>query len=153
MKIEVSVEILRPPDVVWPIIVDVERWPDWTASITKLERLDRSAFGIGSSVRIRQPKLKTMVWRVSEFQQGRLFTWETRSAGLSTVARHAIRPSEHGCSVTLTIDQRGWLASLLKPLFMGLTQRYVEMEAQGLKKRCELLAVATPSLVGKTMTR
>jgi uncharacterized membrane protein len=140
MDIEARIEIVAPPDVVWPVLVDVERWPEWTESITSLERLDRAAFGIGSRVRIRQPKLKPVVWRVSEFQEGRFFTWETRSVGLFTVGRHAIEPSARGSVVTLTIDQKGWLGSLLKPFFIGITQRYVQMEAQGLKRRCEELA-------------
>jgi len=145
MKIEVSVEILRPAESVWPVLIDVERWPEWTASITKIERLDQAAFGPGSTARIRQPKLKTVVWRVTEFRQGRLFTWETQSAGVSTIARHTIQPSEHGCIITHTIEQKGWLSWLLRPFLMGLTQRYVRMEALGLKNRCETLGVVAPS--------
>src|SRR5262245_16896058 len=96
MEIKVSVEVTRPPDVVWPVLVDIERWPDWTPSITEVERLDQSPLGIGSRVCIRQPRLKTMVWRVSEFNQGRFFTWETRSPGLFIVARHEVKASWRG---------------------------------------------------------
>ena len=138
MEMEVLVDIDRPPGDVWSVLVDVERWADWTASIAAVERLDRSAFGVGSRVRIRQPRLKTMVWQVSEFQQGRLFTWETQSPGAFTVARHAIRANSRGGStVTLTIVQTGWLARLLRTLIGRLSRRYLEMEAQGLKRRCE----------------
>src|SRR5262249_25042760 len=80
MKIEVSVEIFRPAERVWSVLVDVERWPEWTPSTTSIERLDQAAFGPGSRVRIRQPKLKAVVWRVTEFRQDRLFTWEAQSA-------------------------------------------------------------------------
>jgi len=140
-RFEVSIEIDRPPDTVWSILTDLERWPEWTASVTGIERLDRAAFGMGSRVRIRQPKLKTMVWEVSEFQRGRLFSWHARSIGISVVASHEVRRAGHGSSVTLRVDQEGWLSPLLK-LFLGpLAQKYVEMEAQGLKKRCEELIV------------
>src|SRR5215471_6375504 len=67
MQIEERIEIDRPPEAVWPVLVDVERWPEWTLSVTAIERLDQSAFGMDSRVRIRQPKLKTMIWRVSKF--------------------------------------------------------------------------------------
>src|ERR1051326_7842073 len=113
MKIEVSIEILRPPLAVWPIMIDVERWPEWTASVTKVERLDSAPFGLGSTVRIRQPKLKAMDWRVCEFQPGRFFTWQTRSPGVFATGRHEVRPAEHGSIVTLTLAQSGWLAMLL----------------------------------------
>ena len=141
MKTEVSVEISRPAELIWSVLMDVERWPEWTSSITSINRLDQAPFGMGSSVSIRQPKLKTMTWRVSEFVPGRLFTWKTQSPGMSTTARHTIQPREHGCIVTHTIEHDGRLALLLEPFFRRLTQRYVEMEAQGLKKECEAIAV------------
>jgi uncharacterized membrane protein len=143
MKVEVSVEILRPADSVWPVLADVERWPEWTASITKVERLDSNPFGLGSRVRIRQPKLKALDWRVSDYQKGRSFSWEAQSPGAFTVAGHEIQPSPQGCIVTLTIDQKGWLAPIIKPFLIGITQRYMQMEAQGLKKRCEEPAAVT----------
>ena len=124
-------------------MVDVERWPEWTSSVTAVERLETGPFGLGSQARIRQPKLKTMTWRVTEFEQGRFFTWETQSPGVYVIGRHEIRPTDRGSIVTLTVIQTGWLASLLGPFFSTLAKRYVEIEAQGLKKRCEEMAAAT----------
>ena len=142
MRIETSVEILRPPDEIWPVMIDVERWPEWTSSVSTLERLDSGPFGLGSRARISQPKLKTMIWRVTEFEPGRFFTWETRSPGVYVRGRHEIRPTNLGSLATLTVIQTGWLASLLSPFFTPLTRRYVQIEAQGLKKRCEEMAAA-----------
>jgi len=143
MRIEVSIQIFRPPDAIWPVMVDVERWPNWTPSVSTLERLDSGPFGLGSRVRIRQPKLKAMTWRVTEFKPGRFFTWETRSPGVYASGRHEIRATERGSIVTLTLIQTGWLASLLRPFFAALAKRYVQIEAQGLKKRCEGTAADT----------
>jgi uncharacterized membrane protein len=141
VQIEVSIEIGGPPDLVWPVLIDVERWPEWTASGTGVERLDRVPFGKGSRVRIRQPRLRTMVWQVSEFQPGKLFIWQARSVGISVIGCHEIRARKDGSTVTLRVDQRGWLSPILKPFFAPLTQKYVDMEASGLKKRCEELMV------------
>jgi hypothetical protein len=137
MRVDVAVEIARPPQAVWPVMVDVERWHEWTASITDIKRLEQSAFGVGSRVRIRQPRLAPVVWRVKEFEEARFFTWETRSPGVATVARHAVRARNGGSIVELTIDQTGLLAPLLALLLRKITRRYMEMEAQGLKRRCE----------------
>jgi uncharacterized membrane protein len=139
MKIQVSVKVNRPPDLVWPVLADIERWPEWTASIAGIQRMDRSPFGVGSIVRIRQPRLRTMDWRVTEFQSGRLFVWKNQSPGVSTIAGHAIRAHKGGSIVDLTIDQTGWLAPLMRLLLARLTRRYMELEAQGLKRRCETL--------------
>ena len=136
-KVEVSIEIDRPPAVIWPVLTDVARWPEWTASVNKVERLDHLSFGVGSSVRIDQPKLKTTVWRVTEFEQGGHFTWVTQSLGVFTVARHVVQSTARGSMVTLVIEQKGWLAPVLKPIFENLTRQYMTMEANGLKRRCE----------------
>jgi uncharacterized membrane protein len=137
MKIEVSIDIAAPPDVVWPVMIDVERWPEWTASVTKVERLEKTPFGLGASARIQQPKLMTMIWRVSEFQAGQFFVWQTRSPGVVSSGSHIVRPNGSGSILTLAVEQKGWLVPIIGPLFAGLTRRYVEIEAQGLKKRCE----------------
>jgi len=35
------VDIAAPPGGVWAVIADVERWPEWTPTVTRLQRLDR----------------------------------------------------------------------------------------------------------------
>jgi uncharacterized membrane protein len=137
MQFEVSIDIDRPPEVVWPVMADVERWHEWTASIRSIKRLDAGAFGVGSRARVHQPKLQAMVWRVTEFEQGRSFAWETRGPGICVVGRHAVQTNARGSRVTLGIVQKGWLATLLRPLTEALTRRYVKMEVEGLKRRCE----------------
>jgi hypothetical protein len=47
--------------------------------------------------------------------------------------------------VTLGVDFRGPLAWLVSRLYGKLTQRYIEMEAEGLKRRCETPASAEAS--------
>src|SRR5262245_23297344 len=137
MQLEVKVEIAKPPEFVWSVLADVEHWPYWTDSVTSVERLEQEAFGVGSRVRIRQPRLKTMVWRVTEFEPGRFFAWEARTAGLITLAGHDIKRNDRGSTVILTVKQTGLLAPLLG-LFVGsVTRQYMETEAQGLKQWCE----------------
>ena len=40
MQFETTVEINATPEQVWNTLIEVERWPEWTASITKIEPLD-----------------------------------------------------------------------------------------------------------------
>jgi uncharacterized protein YndB with AHSA1/START domain len=138
MRIEVSINIARPPEVVWRTIADVQRWHEWTPSIRSIEPLDSFTFGVGSRFRIRQPKLKPMVWRVTEVEPGRSFTWETLSPGMVAIGRHMVRPNGNGSTATLVLIQEGWLSALLRPLLAPISRRYVEMEARGLKRQCEL---------------
>jgi len=95
-------------------------------------------FGVGSEARIAQPRLPPLVWKVVEFEPGVSFAWEASARGVNTWASHRIDPAGDGRSkVTLEVRQTGpmaWLASLV----MGkTTRRYVDMEAEGLKRFCE----------------
>jgi uncharacterized protein YndB with AHSA1/START domain len=140
-RYEATVDISAPADKVWAVLTAVERWPEWTPSMAKLERLDAGELAVGSRVRIRQPKLPVAVWRVTALEPGRCLEWQYRSPLLLAVGSHAVKTNvSGGTTVTLVLEQNGLLTPLLTLLYGGLTRRYVEMEAQGLKRRCESVA-------------
>lgn len=138
MDIERTIEIAAPADAVWAVLTDVERWPDWTASIRTVHKLEDGPLAPGSRVRIHQPRLPAAVWTVSVVDPGRFFEWRNESAGLTSVAGHRVEPAADGSSIaTLSIDWSGWLAPLIRVAYGGLSRRYVDMEAEGLRGRCE----------------
>jgi uncharacterized membrane protein len=137
MDLQHIIEIAAPPEAVWKTLIDVERWPEWTASVNKVERVEKSIFGLGSQARIEQPKLAKTVWTVTRFEPAKSFDWESRTTGSHTVAGHVIEPSSVGSKVTLTVRVSGWAAKLLQGFLKPLTERYMAMEAEGLKKVCE----------------
>jgi len=61
-------------------MADVVRWPEWTASISRVKLLSPGPLRVGSRVRIHQPKLPGAIWRVMEFNPGAGFTWNQRCA-------------------------------------------------------------------------
>ena len=138
-----SIEIAASPDRVWSIISDVERWHEWTASITRIERLDHGPLRIGSRALVRQPKLPRNEFTVTSLEEDRGFTWESKSPGLRGIGHHWIEPTPTGCRVTLGVDFRGLLAWPVSRLYGTLTQRYIEMEAEGLERRSESRARST----------
>jgi carbon monoxide dehydrogenase subunit G len=129
-----SIDIAAPPDRVWSIMRDVERWHEWTASITGIERLDDGPLRVGSRARVRQPKLPTNEFVVTALEEGRGFTWESKSLGVRGIGHHSIEPTARGCRVTLGVDFRGPLAWVVSRVYGKLTQRYIEMEANGLAR-------------------
>jgi uncharacterized membrane protein len=140
VDIKRAIEIAAPAEKVWAVMTDVERWPEWTPSVTDVERLDAGPFGIGSRARIRQPRLPAAVWTVTDAEMGRHFEWRNATPGLKTVASHRIEPqAANDCRVTLTLGWMGLLAPLVRLALGRLSSRYVEMEAEGLKRRCEML--------------
>lgn len=137
MRNETSISIDAPLERVWSVMTDVERWPEWTESMSKVERLDGGDFGTGSRARIKQPKVPAAVWQVSAFEPGRSFEWENKSPGLHSVGGHRVESDGDASKVTLWVEQNGVAEPLFRLLFSGMTRRYIQMEAEGLKRRCE----------------
>lgn len=133
-----SIEIDASPATVWDVYADVERWPDWTASVTGLTALDGPGIEVGRRFRIEQPKMPKLIWVVSAVEPGRSWTWEVRSPGAHTLASHELTDLGGGRTlVAQRIDQRGPLGTLVGVLMKRLTVRYLELEAQGLKATAE----------------
>jgi uncharacterized protein YndB with AHSA1/START domain len=131
----IAVDIAAPSDRVWAVMIDVEHWPDWTPTVTRIERLDQGPLAVGSRLRIRQPKLPPAVWQVSELLEGRSFTWVTQSPGVTVIAKHSVEPAVEGACATLSLRFSGLLALLVARLTRRLNERYLALEAQGLRER------------------
>jgi hypothetical protein len=140
----IAVQIDAPPDRVWAIMRDVECWHEWTPSVTGIRLLDGGPLRIGSRLLVRQPKLPPAMWRVTELDDaGRGFISITRSPGVSVTAHHWVEPSDGGSRVTLSIQFTGLLASLVARLTRDLNNRYLALEADGLKRRSERISPST----------
>jgi uncharacterized membrane protein len=131
------IHINAPPQRVFQILCDVERWPQWTATTQSIQRLDVGDFKVGSQARVVQPKIKPALWTVTAMQLDRNFTWATASTGVRMEAGHMIAPESSGCRVTLTYRIAGALSPLVGFLYGKLIADYLNTEAQGLKKRSE----------------
>jgi len=110
---QVGIDIAAPPDQVWTVLADIERWPEWTASVTSVERLDDGPVAVGSLARVKQPRLRAAVWRVTSVEPGRSFDWAAKSPGITTAAGHRLERSDGGTRVALTIEMTGPLAGIL----------------------------------------
>ena len=137
VDIERRIEIAAPPARVWAVMSDVARWPEWTASVTSVEPLDGAPLGTGRRYRVRQPRLAAAVWTVTTLEPERGFTWRAVVPGLTSEGVHRIEASGTGSRVTLGIAWSGPLAIVIRLIFGGLSRRYVDLEAEGLKRRSE----------------
>lgn len=137
MDFTVRIDIAAPPRTVWEVIRDVERWHEWTPSITSIKRLDAGPLRVGSRAAVQQPKLPKNDFTVTTLEDDRGFDWESKSPGLRGVGHHWIEPIATGSRVTLGVDFRGVFAPLVRIIYGRLTQRYIQLEADGLKRRIE----------------
>jgi uncharacterized membrane protein len=138
MRFERTIDIDAPAHQVWRLWTDVTDWPQWTASVTSVQRLDSGPFGVGSKARVKQPRLPTAVWEVTEATQDASFVWVATGPGVRTTATHRVTPTEAGGSTAyLSVEQAGPLAAVVNLLLGSLTRRYLTMEAEGIKKAAE----------------
>ena len=136
MNFNRTIEIAAPPERVWALMSDVERWPEWTPSVTSVELLDHEPLKLGSRAGIRQPKLRPAVWKVTEISN-RSFTWKTGNLLVWVLGRHWVEPAGQGSRASLSLQFGGLLGWLFGWLFRDLNNRYLDLEAKGLKRRSE----------------
>jgi uncharacterized membrane protein len=132
-----TIDIAAPGARVWEVLTDVERWQEWTPSITSVKRLDSGPFGMGSRARILQPKLLPAVWRVIAIEPGTSFAWVSTAPGVRVVGSHSIMPTPSGVTATIAVELQGILSGLFGWLTGAVTERYIAYEAKGLKLRSE----------------
>jgi uncharacterized protein YndB with AHSA1/START domain len=134
----VSVEIQAPPARVWGVLTDVERWHEWTPTVTSIKRLDGGLLTAGSRMVIRQPKFPAAQWQILSVNPGRAMTSVSRAPGVRVIARQEVESAPGGGSrATLSLAFEGLLARPLAALTSRTNRRYLDLEAAGLKTRCE----------------
>jgi uncharacterized membrane protein len=137
MRFERSVEIAVPAEEAYAVYADVERWPEWTASVESVERLDEGPLRVGSSAKLKQPRLPGQVWTVTSVDEGRSFAWETRGVGIVSVGVHEVEATPAGCRATAIVEMTGWMAPVAGRAARSLVDAYLKLETEGLKHRCE----------------
>jgi len=106
------------------------------ATISSIRRLDDGHLQVGSRVRIKQPRFPPAFWRVTRLEAPNYMEWQTAAPLSRVIAGHRIEPEGPGSRVTLQIEQTG-LMGLVGRYFANVSRAYVQMEADGLKRRAE----------------
>jgi hypothetical protein len=133
-----AIEIAAPPDRVWAVMRDAERWHEWTASVTSIRIVGGGPLRAGARAWVRQPKFPPALWHATEVDDARRsFTWVSRAPGMLVTAKHSVEERGTGSRALLTLGYEGMLGPLLARLTRGITERYLDLEANGLKKRSE----------------
>lgn len=136
-RFEHDVDVEAPLEDVWSVYSDVERWPEWTASMLRVAYVSGRTLEIGARVRIEQPKLPPMIWEVVALRRGVSWAWMHEALGLRALASHEVVPaSDHRTRVRQAIDLSGPLAWIAATMQGSLTRRYLAMEGEGLRARC-----------------
>lgn len=138
MRFEKSVEIEAPQQRVWDVLSDLEAWPRRIETVDVVELLTEPPLAAGSRVRLVQPKLPEGTWDVTVWNPPSYFEWQQRSGGVTNVAGHRVEALDDGRSrLVLTLEMRGLLIPVIALFYKGLTNRYMDLEADGMKRASE----------------
>ena len=136
-SVEKTLAINARPSDIFNVLTHLEQWNQWTQSISEMSILNEVVPGLGARVKVLQPKLPPAIWTITEIKQDKSFTWEKESVGLKMISEHLILSVANETSVTIRMTYEGFLANLFYKLTHSLTDRYMTMEINGLKKECE----------------
>ena len=138
MRFEKSIEIDASPQRVWDVLSDIEAWPQRIETVDTVELLTPAPLTRGSRVRLKQPKLPEGVWDITAWDAPSSFEWTQKSSGVTSVAGHRVEALGDGRSrLTLTLEMRGFLIAVVGRFYKDLTNRYMNLEAEGMKRAAE----------------
>lgn len=137
MRVVDTIYIEAPPEVVWRVTEEIERWPEWAPSVTSVSLVAGSRLRLGTIARIKQPGQPVADWIVTEHLPGRRFEWKTRRAGFRMIGVHTLRAEGTGTRNELELRAEGVMARIMWPVLRHFIGRALRDENQGLRTRCE----------------
>jgi len=138
MRFEQSIEIDAPHRRVWDVLSDIEAWPQRMETVDTVELLTPAPVTQGSRVRLKQPKLPEGTWDITVWDAPSYFEWTQKISGTTSVAGHRVEALGDGrARLTLTLEMRGLVISIIGRFYRDLTNRYMHLEAEGMKRAAE----------------
>jgi hypothetical protein len=138
MRFEESINVDAQQERVWEVLSDVGAWPRRIETVDTVEMLTPAPLSKGSRVRLKQPKLPDGTWDITVWDPPSYFEWSQKSGGVTSVAGHRVETLDEGRSrLTLSLDMRGLLIPVVGLFYRDLTNRYMAVEAHGIKRAAE----------------
>jgi uncharacterized protein YndB with AHSA1/START domain len=140
----VEVEIQRPPSVVWSVITDTERLPEWVGEITAARDETDGPTEVGAMVRYTVKGDRSSTFELVEWDPPRRFAWDgppLRWAGGGARPRGSHSLTEAGEGGTLLVShyrpELTGVQALLRPYLKRWLRRERLASAQALKALVE----------------
>lgn len=138
MRFEKSIEINASQQRVWDVLSDLEAWPRRIETVDTVKLLTPAPITTGSRLRLKQPKLPEGTWEITAWDPPSYFEWRSKSSGVTNVAGHRVEALDDGrARLSLMLDMRGFLVPVIGLFYRDLTNRYVTLEAEGMKRAAE----------------
>ena len=144
MRLSQGMIIKAPIETVWALVQDVERWPSFLPTMSRIEIEGGGELELGSRVHIKQPLQPVHVWTVLSMEEPALFRWRTGRGWIALIATHLLEPCQEGTKQTLILELEGRFALPIAIFGGWLLQLALWYENTCFRKRAERLAGAEP---------
>lgn len=136
MRFESSAEISASPEATWEALSDPEAWPEWIASIKRIERLSADPLGTGSRLRVTaRAGLLTvkLLMTITEFVPGQRVVMQGKVLGTRLTRYYALTGGDRQTRVTAGGEANGPLACMVSRGGQALSDEIV----RSFKKKIE----------------
>ena len=144
-RITTSIVIDRPPAVVFALLVDLDRLPEWVAIVVETTDAPDPPLRVGSTFRqvlsFASIRLASR-WQVTACAPPHTIAYRARARfGGWLAMRQTVEPEGDGSRVVLVVEYRlpgGWLGALANSLYVArLNQRAADRSLRTLKRLLE----------------
>ena len=116
MKFSSSVVIDAPPERVFSLVDNLEEWPQWIPSITRIEKLSDGPLKEGSQIRVTAKSGITvkLLMTITEFVPGQRGVMQGKVLGVRMTRYYTFESVEGGTKLTAGGEVSGILAFLIR---------------------------------------
>jgi uncharacterized protein YndB with AHSA1/START domain len=132
--------IQAPPEAVWKIHTDINRWAQWHPAISMTHLAGPLAAGSVFQWKTGGLTLTSTLQVVEPNQQ---IGWTGKGMGTQASQLWRLQPHKDGTLLSTEESMQGWLVSLLKVLMPKFLDQSLDTWLQSLKRRAEGQSVAT----------
>lgn len=140
-----EIEIDAPPQIVWEILMQAEKWPEWYEGASGVKILD-SRTGLlqpGSSFQWKTMGLD-FISTIREFVPNERLSWESEKSSIQGYHAWLILPTDKGCRVITDESQNGWLTFFEKLFQRNKLRRLHDVWLSELKRKAEAKTTGNP---------
>jgi uncharacterized protein YndB with AHSA1/START domain len=133
-----TVEIPRPPEEVFPWLLEEDKVPRWTGSLQTYERLDDGALGPGSRVRqvleVSGRRIDVEL-EITQYDPPRAAETRFSTNGIEVVNAYALEAAAGGSRLTQSVDAKpsGLSARLLVPVVQPRLEEKLTQDLERLR--------------------
>jgi uncharacterized protein YndB with AHSA1/START domain len=134
-----ELEIAAPPEVVWGVLTDFDRWPQWNPEVKSMDF--EGPLAAGSVFRWKAGP-GTIVSTLEEVDPPRYVSWRGRTMSIGAIHEWRLEPRDGGTHVETEETFSGVLARVLRRSLQKQLDRALEEGLGHLKREAEGRAAA-----------